>query len=312
MRSSTPIARPVLRLAALAGVFAVLAGLLTAACGESIEATAELKPPPEGPTSVADDAGSGDAEEDDGTEPQASGNADDPDLDPAAVLDLAATASAGRPVITTTTSVTADDELVNRSVMTTVAAEGVGRGTVEVPMMGELEMLLLPEGVYFSFPDLPPGREWVLMDLAGMHELTGVDLAATQVDPLQAVVLPSEIGADLHVVGSEDLDGVEVTRYRMTAALGDLLDALVDTGVFPDDGSIDAMFGEPTVIDLLVDGDGLLRGQSYEMELPEGPGGKTVTLGYELRYDYPDEPPLVVAPPPETVLALDELLAFGG
>jgi hypothetical protein len=111
--------------------------------------------------------------------------------------------------------------------------------------------------VYLSADGLPLPAEWVQIDASRMEELTGQDLGDLTG---QFGVSPLDVGDLLEPgtaieIGTEDLEGAAVTRYRVTIDASDALAA------FPElDASFGAAVPDELVYDVLVgDGDQLRR-----------------------------------------------------
>lgn len=143
-----------------------------------------------------------------------------------------------------------------------------------------LEMELLMDGpmMYVRMPMLQEQglpTEWVSIDLSrsvpGYEDL--VELGSGQNDPTDALAF-LQGAKDAEVVGTETVNGLSTTHYRVTV---DMADAVAEV---PEELRAEVkrslsqyrqMFGSPIVpFDVWIDEDGLLRRMSYEMEA-EGP-----------------------------------------
>jgi len=271
-----------------------------AGCGDDTAITAAEGPTPDAPASDASTAGGADD-----SAPGGGGTA-------LAEIEAATARSAERPTTSVSTVISIDGEAVNRSELTSSAGGSVGRGVIEIPPFGDVEMLLLPDGVYLAVPELPPDLGWVALSYDEMRELTGMDakaLAGAAADELGQL---GEIASEATVVGPSEQRGIPLTHYRMTVDFAAATQQFADAGAFPEDVAAAEMFPEDTVMEVFIDGDGLIRALSYRLEMALGPDQPSGTFDYAVDYDYSDEPIVVEPPAADTVISLFELLEVVG
>lgn len=205
-----------------------------------------------------------------------------------------------------------DGEVVNRSQLTASADGSAGRGVIDLPPFGDVEMLLLPDGVYLAVPELPPGFRWVVLSHDEMREMTGVDakaLAGAASDELGQL---GDVASEATVVGPSEQRGIPLTHDRMTVDFAAATQQFADAGAFPDDVAAAEMLPDDTVMDVFIDGDGLIRALNYQLEMTLGPDQPSGMLDYAVEYDYSDEPVSLESPAPDTVISLFELMEVGG
>lgn len=102
---------------------------------------------------------------------------------------------------------------------------GTGTGIVEI---GEIEMVMDGPVMYMRMPflqQLSPGlKPWIKFDLQELGAQQGLDFEqftqlGSQSDPSQALAYLRAASKDIEEVGTEQVRGVETTRYRMTVEL---------------------------------------------------------------------------------------------
>ncbi|HEX2044388.1 MAG TPA: hypothetical protein VHF23_02035 [Gaiellaceae bacterium] len=181
------------------------------------------------------------------------------------------------------------------------AAGGGGLGEVDIVMDGLVFYMRMP----FLRQLDPSLKPWIRFDLAEIGKQQGFDLGqlmqfGTQTDPAQALAYLRAASDDVETVGSEEVRGVETTRYRMTVELARVPDAAppgqrealrAQVQQLRELSGIDEV---PT--DVWVDEDGLVRRQRLlyrDMRLAPGrEGDMTMTMElYDFGVDVDVEPP---------------------
>jgi hypothetical protein len=131
---------------------------------------------------------------------------------------------------------------------------------------------------------LPGAKEWVKIDVSELSKLRGVDLAqliqtaGTGQDPTQALQMLQSVG-DVKEVGSEQVDGVDTTKYSGTLDPQKLAKKF-GSGQF---GQIFQQMGTtPIPVAVWVDGDGYVRKLEETMNAKTTAGAMSVKLAVEL------------------------------
>ena len=196
--------------------------------------------------------------------------------------------------------------------------DAFGDGKMEVVFDGLVFYVGFPQGSAIE-EELGEGKRWMRIDLEQIGEEAGVDLGAlmrlnqSPIDQLRLLYAASDSVEEL---GTEEVRGVETTRYRAQVDFGRALDATLDeSGLegeerealerqlrsLKDESGLDA----PIPIDLWLDGDGLLRRLVLDLAAPEGQElAMTMTMTMEL-YDFGVEVD-VEAPAPGTYVDLTD------
>jgi hypothetical protein len=143
-------------------------------------------------------------------------------------------------------------------------------------MPDDLEMELMTDGsmMYVRMPMLQDQglpTEWVSIDLSasvpGYEDL--VELGSGQNDPTDTLAF-LQGAKDAEVVGSETVNGLETTHYRVTVDMAEAVTEVPEelrAEVKRSLAQYRQMFGSLIVpFDVWIDDDGLLRRMSYEME----------------------------------------------
>lgn len=207
------------------------------------------------------------------------------------------------------------------------ADNSAGRATLSMtlpnPAGGEqIGMRAVMDGtkMYMQAPFLqelfaPGSKPWIEFDLQELGDEAGIDLGALfelgrQSDPLQLLTLLRAAGS-VEEVGTEQVRGVETTRF------GSDLDFSRYAEILEEDNPraakairalVDESGGELIVpMEVWIDGDDLVRRQSYEQSLPDGSSTKTTMEFYDFGADVDVE-----LPPANEVTSLTDLLKEGG
>ena len=99
-------------------------------------------------------------------------------IEPAAKLRRAAQRSAAFDTVGFEMVVSADGEQMSRIVSQGTADGSRARMTVDVPGVGEMQVLLVDGTYYYGFPGLPDGIEWASMSADEVAAISGVDPTA--------------------------------------------------------------------------------------------------------------------------------------
>lgn len=190
---------------------------------------------------------------------------------------------------------------------------------------GDLDIEMIQDGlvIYMKAPflseNLPGNREWLRLDLEEAGALSGVDVGAfqqlNQSDPTQYLAYMRAVSDDVEEAGSEQVRGVDTTRYEGTVDLEKVAESapadLRDRVEASVEGLKAQLGGDTTFpISVWIDDDGLLRRVRQTITTsPPGAGNEvTFAFGMEL-FDFGVE--VDVAPPPERD-TVDFSDAFGG
>ena len=139
----------------------------------------------------------------------------------ATVLDAAADRSADQPTVAMTMRLTMDGEQFSSMTSHGTSDGTTARVTVELPILGDLTMLVVDGTQYVSVPGLPDGKEWVRGSTDGAP-LPGMDAALGGAqDPVQAFGALAaasddavEVGPDLPTVWRRRATGSARTSAR--------------------------------------------------------------------------------------------------
>ncbi len=227
-----------------------------------------------------------------------------------AAVRAAAKRSSDAPTQKVRMTVTLDgDELTSFTARTSKDGR-VGEGEVPIGAGRSIAYRMVGSNIYYAFPNLPPGVEWVSLgfdDLAAQ----GMDMDALRGNAgKDALGLIAEVGKDVRKVGTDRIDGVTATRYRYSV---DLAKAAAKTrmisGALLDDAT--DLFGTTLELDVWIDADGLVRRVAYKTDLADAPSPpkglpSKGTIGF--RFDISDygEPLDRQAPDPATVITMAE------
>lgn len=155
---------------------------------------------------------------------------------------------------------------------------------------------------------IPGAKDWIKFDLNELGKLKGVDFAqllqtAGTQDPAQALQLLRSI-ADVKKVGTEQIDGVDTTRYAGTIDTAKLSAKVGKRGL----GNLYGQMGVRKIpVTLWVDGDGYVR-KLVEHVTGRAPGAGTVDLAIEARLSDFGATVDVTPPPADQTTDLLQLL----
>jgi hypothetical protein len=237
-------------------------------------------------------------------------------VEPAAKLRQAAQRSAEFETVTFEMVVSADGEQFSRIVSQGSADGSRARMTMDMPGVGEMQVLLVDGTYYYEFPGLPDGIEWASMSVDEVAAVSGIDpRAAGAQDPTKAFEALSAVSDEVETVGEEQIGGVDTTHYRFTADAAALFDQAVEAGTLGGDAAdaVEAFQGD-TVMDAWIDGDGLIRRLTYELSMDPtmtGPGMPS-TFSYELTFSDYGAPVDVAAPPADRTMSMQDMMGSAG
>ena len=238
------------------------------------------------------------------------------DATPVAVLLGAAETSEDQSTVETTMRVSVDGEVVGEVISQGAADGSSARISAELPLIGAVPVLVTPEATFVGVPDLPEGAEWlrISVDELGFADVFGADaFGADPPDPQRAFDALRDATDEATEVGPETVDGIETTRYRFDADVGELLDDAIGSGQLPE-RSADAFDGvtATTATDVWIDADGLVRRLRFELRSGEAPTDADAPPDIGVEIDFADygEPVDVAAPDPATVVDASEFWPF--
>ncbi len=278
-----------------------VAAIVVAGCGDTGEPVADRarsEPRAEASASGAGAEGSG-----------AGGSGTTPvTATPAAALREAVRRTAEQPSYRMTMLMTVDGRPVVDMTSATTADGRYQEATLHIEPMGEVTMIIVDGAVYYRFPDLPEGKEWVHLDAASLTGLTGVDPTAFGEQSTNTLRALEQISDDVEHVGTEDVDGVEADHYRYTIDVARVMaDVLASGGLTGPAADAAEMFDDTTEMNVWVGPDGLIRRVSYDLLLHGVPAGPAL-YHYEMDFSDHGVPVEVTAPAPEVTISMDEYM----
>lgn len=203
---------------------------------------------------------------------------------------------------------------------------GLQSMVMEVPMLGEMEMIQDGETVYMKTPaGLGMGsKPWMSFD-AGSEAASGLTGSmGGQSDPTAMLESLRGVSSGVEEVGTETIDGVETTHYAATIDL----EKAMSMAPADQQAEMQASLGDLGIkempVDVWVDGDGLVRRMEIRMEMGKiaesAAGGDptaaqmfkdaTMVMTMDL-YDY-GVPVNIQVPPASQVQDVGDLGGLGG
>ena len=227
---------------------------------------------------------------------------------PAAALREAVQRTAAQPSYRMSMLMTVDGRPVVDMTSATTADGRYQQATLNIEPMGEVTMIIVDGAVYYRFPNLPEGKEWVHLDAASLTGLTGVDPTAFGEQSTNTLRALEQISDDVEHVGTDDIDGVAADHYRYTIDVARILaDVLASGGLTGPAADAAEMFDETTEMNVWVGPDGLIRRVSYDLMLHGVPAGPALHH-YEMTFSDHGVPVAVTAPSPEVTISMDEYM----
>ena len=190
----------------------------------------------------------------------------------------------------------------------TVSGEGVislverrGRLTMTVGETQEYEVILDGGVAYLRLPELGAPTPWVRLDLELLAGVEGAEQLAQlgRVDPAEGLTFLRAALEGAQPKGSEDVRGTPTTRYQVTVDLeAAVAEAPEDSREFLSQ-QLQRLGTDSLPMDVWVDGDGLVRRQSYTVALPGGAAqpGAPDDVSFTIEY-YDFGAAVDVTPPP--------------
>jgi hypothetical protein len=210
---------------------------------------------------------------------------------------------------TTSGTMTGEGEFSNREGhltldMSDLGGGAFGDGTAELTFSDLVYYMKLPSG---SGLPLPPGKEWVKLDLKKLGESTGLDLGQltqlSQSDPSQALDFLQGASDDFHEVGTEDVRGAPTTHYAGTIDLAKAAENAPAAIAEQYRKLAELAPSSKVPMDVWVGEDGYVHKLRFEQKLTEG---ASMTMEEEL-YDFGANVD-VSAPPEDQVVDLTQFL----
>jgi hypothetical protein len=209
----------------------------------------------------------------------------------------------------TSGTMTGEGEFSQREGHLTLDMSGLGGGLFAG---GQAELVFSDLVYYMKLPSgsglpLPPGKEWVKLDLKKLGESTGLDLGQltqlSQSDPSQALDFLQGASDDFHEVGTEDVRGAPTTHYAGTIDLAKAAENAPAAIAEQYRKLAELAPSSKVPMDVWVGEDGYVHKLRFEQKLTEG---ASMTMEEEL-YDFGANVD-VSAPPEDQVVDLTQFL----
>jgi hypothetical protein len=209
----------------------------------------------------------------------------------------------------TSGTMTGEGEFSQREGHLTLDMNGLGGGLFAG---GQAELVFSDLVYYMKLPSgsglpLPPGKEWVKLDLKKLGESTGLDLGQltqlSQSDPSQALDFLQGASDDFHEVGTEDVRGAPTTHYAGTIDLAKAAENAPAAIAEQYRKLAELAPSSKVPMDVWVGEDGYVHKLRFEQKLTEG---ASMTMEEEL-YDFGAIVD-VSAPPEDQVVDLTQFL----
>ncbi|HEX3255105.1 MAG TPA: hypothetical protein VHQ96_04900 [Gaiellaceae bacterium] len=209
----------------------------------------------------------------------------------------------------TSGTMTGEGEFSQREGHLTLDMNGLGGGRFGG---GQAELVFSDLVYYMKLPSgsglpLPPGKEWVKLDLKKLGESTGLDLGQltqlSQSDPSQALDFLQGASDDFHEVGTEDVRGAPTTHYAGTIDLAKAAENAPAAIAEQYRKLAELAPSSKVPMDVWVGEDGYVHKLRFEQKLTEG---ASMTMEEEL-YDFGAIVD-VSAPPEDQVVDLTQFL----
>lgn len=237
------------------------------------------------------------------------------ELTPVTVLRKAAEATAAHDTYRLHMVMSADGASITDMTMVTSADGSVQKSTINMEPLGQITMLTIDGVMYYQFPDLPAGKEWVRMDSDEMMGTTGIDPNALSDQNSNVLAMLENLSSDIEVVGEEKIEGMTSTHYRYKFDVRSMVDKALTSGGLTGEAAASAdMFADSSEMNVWVGEDGLIRRMAYELDL-SGAGAKIPsanmpgTFGYEMTFSDYGAALEVTAPDPGTTISMSEYIA---
>ena len=146
-------------------------------------------------------------------------------------------------------------------------ATGASIGGAEVRSVGGVVYVRVPSQTSLS---LPPGKSWIATDSTNdaVSVRSPFDFGG-QSDPSKALAYLESVSNDVHVVGSEQIRGVDTTHYAATIDLAKSIDlSHVPSGLRDSAKALVGLEGSIPA-DVWIDGDGRLRRERLRIDLDQ-------------------------------------------
>jgi hypothetical protein len=209
----------------------------------------------------------------------------------------------------TSGTMTGEGEFSQREGHLTLDMSGLGGGLFAG---GQAELVFSDLVYYMKLPSgsglpLPPGKEWVKLDLKKLGESTGLDLGQltqlSQSDPSQALDFLQGASDDFHEVGTDDVRGAPTTHYAGTIDLAKAAENAPAAIAEQYRKLAELAPSSKVPMDVWVGEDGYVHKLRFEQKLTEG---ASMTMEEEL-YDFGANVD-VSAPPEDQVVDLTQFL----
>lgn len=200
------------------------------------------------------------------------------------------------------------------------------RYTMEMPMLGRMEVRQIGDVIYQKFPpelmaEAPDGATWVRTDLdAMMEDEMGMSLSEMQsgapADMTGQLEYLKSVSDSVEEIGEEEIRGTQTTRYRANVDLEKEAEGMSGQMRETYDDLIEQMGATTLPMEVWLDEEGIVR--RFEMTVP-----MAAPPGVEESMDFPEDaeveisqelfdfgtPLEVVAPPESETVGMEELVS---
>ncbi|MGB3410710.1 MAG: LppX_LprAFG lipoprotein [Microthrixaceae bacterium] len=231
------------------------------------------------------------------------------ELTPTAILTRAAKETAEHKSFKMRMMMTADGVTAMDMTSLTSADGKMQKSTIKSDEIGEMTMIIIDGVVYYQFPGLPDGKEWVKMDSADMMGSMGIDPGALAEQNSNALAMLNDLSEDVEVVGEDKIEGMTSVHYLYTFDVDSMMKGALDNGVLDGDAADAAdLFGGKSDMNVWVGEDGLIRRVAYEMNTSGGGSDMPGSFAYEMTFtDYGANLDFA-APDPSSTMSMSDLM----
>ncbi len=181
-----------------------------------------------------------------------------------------------------------------------------------VELMGSMEIRQIGEVVYLKYPLMAmlmgAGTEWISMPAEDSDLAQDLSPGGTPSDPAGMLDSFTSLEGSVEVVGTENVRGVDTTRYRLLA--DDAWRQSLTPHELEDLESQGFSTDEAFPLDLWIDDDGLVHRMAMEIESDGAGDGEFQSMTMTFDFSGFGESVVIEAPPPGDVTDISELSGF--